>query len=220
MTSPSSPPAERPLRRDAERNRRLILDAAREAFAEDGLHVTLDAIAARAGVGVGTVYRRFADKESLIDALFEDRIADVVAVAEEALRHEDPWAGLVLWLEGFIAMQAADRGLKELLLSSGHGQERVAGARERLVPLVTRVVERAQKSGDLRPDLRPTDMPLLGHMLSGVADYTRCVSPEVYRRYVAILLDGLRVRREGPSELPAPPLDFDEIDTIMSTKGP
>jgi AcrR family transcriptional regulator len=220
MSSSPSPHAERPLRRDAERNRRLILDAAAEAFAEEGLHVTLDEIARRAGVGVGTVYRRFADKESLIDALFEDRVAEVVAVAEEALGHEDPWAGLVLWMDGFIGMQAVDQGLKELLLSSAHGQQRVAGARDRLLPLVTAIVERAQAAGELRPDLRATDMPMLGHMLSGVADYTRCVSPDVYRRYVGIVLDGLRVRRDAASELPIPPLDIEDVDAIMSTKGP
>jgi AcrR family transcriptional regulator len=218
MSPSPSAPAERPLRRDAERNRRLILDAAREAFADEGLHVTLDAIAARAGVGVGTVYRRFADKESLIDALFEDRIAEVVAIAEEASGHEDPWAGFVFWIEGVVAMQAADRGLKELLASSAHGHERVARAREHLLPLVTGIMERAQRAGELRSDLRANDMPLIGQMLSEVADYTRCVSPEAYRRCVGIVLDGLRERRDGASELPVPALEDDHVDAIMSAK--
>jgi AcrR family transcriptional regulator len=215
-----SPPAERPLRRDAERNRRLILDAASEAFADEGLHVTLDAIAARAGVGVGTVYRRFADKETLIDALFEDRIAEVVALAEEAFAHEDPWAGFARWIEGLTEMQAADRGLKEILLSTAHGQQRVARARERLMPLITSVIERAQRAGELRADLSATDMPMIGHMLSGVADYTRCVSPELYRRYVGIVLDGLRVRRDAASELTAPAPAIEDVDEIMCAKGP
>src|SRR5436189_117562 len=72
--APDATADRRPLRRDAERNRQRILQAAREVFAERGLGVTLDEIARHAGVGVGTVYRRFADKEALIDALFEDRI--------------------------------------------------------------------------------------------------------------------------------------------------
>src|SRR5437764_10603461 len=105
MTSSRQIEGARPLRSDAERNRRLILDAAREAFATGGLQVSLDEIARRAGVGVGTVYRRFADKEALIDALFEDSLGELVAQAEEALRDEDPWAGFVRWFEGFVGLQ-------------------------------------------------------------------------------------------------------------------
>ena len=82
----TSPPiSDRPLRRDAERNRQRILEAARDAFAEEGLSVTLDEIARRAGVGVGTVYRRFPDKEQLIEALFEDQMQAFVAMADECL---------------------------------------------------------------------------------------------------------------------------------------
>ncbi len=91
--------AERPLRRDAERNRRLILDAARELFEQRGLGVTLNDIAHHAGVGVGTVYRRFPDKEQLIDALLEDRIADLVGSAREGALDPDPWHGLTTFLE-------------------------------------------------------------------------------------------------------------------------
>ena len=85
--------SERPLRADAERNRRLLLDAARELFAERGLGVTLDDIAHRAGLGVGTAYRRFGSRAALIDALFEERLGEIVAVAKESLEVEDPWEG-------------------------------------------------------------------------------------------------------------------------------
>src|SRR5438270_6695856 len=85
---------ERPLRKDAERNRRRILDAAAELFAERGLGVTLNDIAHHADVGVGTVYRRFPDKDVLIDALFEERVEEMIALAEEALQDADPWRGL------------------------------------------------------------------------------------------------------------------------------
>src|SRR5215218_6134927 len=87
MSSPdatSTAARERPLRRDAERNRRRILEAAAEVFAERGLAVTMDDIADHAGVGVGTVYRRFPNKDLLIDALLEDRLAELVAMAERA----------------------------------------------------------------------------------------------------------------------------------------
>jgi AcrR family transcriptional regulator len=80
----------RPLRRDAEQNRQRILAAAREVYSERGLDVTLDDIARHAGVGVGTVYRRFPGKEALIDALFEDKVNSLLSLAEEALANLDP----------------------------------------------------------------------------------------------------------------------------------
>src|ERR1700761_4755874 len=91
--------SERPLRKDAERNRQRVLDAARELFAERGLGVSLDDIARHAGVGVGTVYRRFPDKEQLIDALFEERIGEMLSAAGESLEMPDPWLALVRFLE-------------------------------------------------------------------------------------------------------------------------
>src|SRR3954447_23938371 len=106
--------AERPLRRDAELNRQRILTAAADAFAEGGLGVTMDEIARRAGVGVGTVYRRFPDKELLVEAPFEQRIDEFVALAEAARDETDPFAGLVRFFETFLTVQAADRALKEV----------------------------------------------------------------------------------------------------------
>src|SRR5215472_4279290 len=89
----------RPLRRDAERNRQRILEAAAEVFTERGFAATLDEVARRAGVGVGTVYRRFPDKASLADALFTDRIDALVQLAERAQGEPDAWAGLTGFME-------------------------------------------------------------------------------------------------------------------------
>src|SRR4051794_39660878 len=114
-SSPTEARPDRPLRADAARNRARLLEAARALFAERGLAVTMDEIARHAGVGVGTAYRRFASREELIAALFDDRIEQVIANAERALEDPDPWHGLVAFLEGQTAMQAEDRGLKELL---------------------------------------------------------------------------------------------------------
>ena len=211
----SSPPSDRPLRRDAERNRQRILEAAREAFAEDGLAVTLDEIARRAGVGVGTIYRRFPDKELLIDALFEERIGEVVALAEAALSEDDAWEGLVGFLEGACALHADDRGLKEVALSGAHGMERVASARRQMLPLVTRLVARAQEQGSLRPDVEPTDMPLLQLMLGSLSECARDVQPEVWRRYLGILIDGLRTRRDAPTPLPRGALAPEQVQRTM-----
>src|SRR3954468_13526994 len=88
-------PGQRPLRRDAERNRQRILAAARTLFAEQGLGVSHDQLAEAADVAVGSVYRRFPDKESLIEALFAEEVDDVFAMADAALRIADPWEALV-----------------------------------------------------------------------------------------------------------------------------
>ena len=212
--------SERPLRRDAERNRQRILDAARAAFAEDGLSVTLDEIARRAGVGVGTIYRRFPDKEQLIDALFEARMNEMAAEAETALRSEDPWAGLVRFLEIATEQHACDRGFKEVALSGVHGRERVARARQLMFPLVSQLVARAQADGSLRPDLEATDLPLLQLMLGSLSDCTRDADPEAWRRYLGIICDGLRTRRDAPTPLEHGALDAEQTQTTMRTWRP
>src|SRR5215468_12232436 len=99
MADSREAPAPRPLRRDAERNRQLILRAASEVFTSRGLQASLDDVAQHAGVGVGTVYRRFPDKEALVEALFEERLDTMAGLAEQGLADPDPWAGLVFFLE-------------------------------------------------------------------------------------------------------------------------
>ena len=212
--------SERPLRRDAERNRQRILAAAREAFAEDGLSVTLDEIARRAGVGVGTIYRRFPDKEQLIDALFEDRMKEFAAEAERAMLADDPWTGLVSFMERATEQHACDRGFKEVALSGSHGLERVARARALMYPLVSKLVERAQADGSLRADVNPTDIPLLQLMLGSLSECTRNVDPDVWRRFLGIVTDGLRADRAGPTPLQRDALTPEETQTTMRSWRP
>lgn len=194
-----------PLRRDAERNRERILAAAQVLFAQRGLDATLDDIAREAGVGIGTVYRRFANKEELVDALFEDKLAGVLEVGQASLAHEDAWDGLVLWVEGVSGILARDRGLKAVLLSE-HGSDRFARARAQIVPLASAIVQRAKDAGVVRPDLAVTDIPVLEFMLTSAAELTEDVDPDLWRRYLVIVLDGLRVRRDAPSLLPVAPM--------------
>lgn len=208
----------RPLRRDAERNRVRILQAARETFATGGLSVTLDDIAAAAGVGVGTVYRRFPDKEALIDALFEERIAQIAEVAEAGHSAADPWAALVDYFEFGFAQQVADRGLKEVLLGSREGCSRVARARTRLLPAVTVLVERAHAAGVLRSDFTAQDIPVVMMMVSATIDVTRDVDPEFWRRPLSLLLDGLRADAAHP--LPVGPLSIERLDATMDRWRP
>jgi AcrR family transcriptional regulator len=205
--------APKPLRKDAERNRRRILEAAAEVFGERGLSATLDAVAERAGVGVGTVYRRFPDKETLVDALFEDRIEEIRAIAEEALAIEDPWDALVAFMERALALHCDDRALKELVFSTAHGQDRVAHARERIKPAVGRIFERAHASGRLRPDVDVNDLPILQLMVTAVIDYAQDAAPGVWRRYLAVMLDGLRAERTA---LTPASLTDGQLDDVMA----
>lgn len=219
MTNPTTTP-ERPLRRDAERNRQRILEAARDAFAEEGLSVTLDEIAHRAGVGVGTIYRRFPDKELLIEALFEDQINGFVEMADECLAFDDAWAGLLAFLERATERHACDRGFKEVALSGAHGLERCDRARQLMLPRMVALIERAQAEGSLRADLEPTDLPLLQLMLGSLSECTRDVDPEIWRRYLGILTDGLRTSRDAPSPLPRPALSPEQTQSTMRTWRP
>jgi AcrR family transcriptional regulator len=212
--TPATPSSDRPLRRDAERNRQRILQAAGEVFATRGLGVTMDDIAHHAGVGVGTVYRRFPDKELLIDALFEERIDTMVRVAEQALAEPDPWDGLVHFLERGVAEQAADRGLKELLLGTQHGRDRVGQARARLKPIVDQLIERAKSAGAVRQDFEGTDLAVIHLMLGASIDFTEHLAPETWRRYLEIVLEGLRPQ---PRPLTQPALDDDELELAMRT---
>jgi len=216
----SPPHSERPLRRDAERNRQRIIEAARAAFAEDGLSVTLDEIAHRAGVGVGTIYRRFPDKEQLIDALFEEGLTELAAEAQNALDADDPWAGLVDFLERANAHHACDRGFKEVALAGVHGLGRVARARELMFPLVAGLVARAQADGSLRADVEPTDIPLLQLMLGSLGECTRDADPDVWRRYLGIVLDGLRTRRDEPTPLKRGALTPEQTQSTMRAWRP
>lgn len=182
----------RPLRSDAERNRKRILEAARDVFAERGVAATLDDVAHRAGVGVGTVYRRFPTKETLAEAVFVDRLEELVALAERSLGAPSGWEGLTSFLRTVADMQAADRGLRDVVLGSGFGTRHFAEVGERMVPLIERLFARAQAEGKLRADASVNDMPIVMMLVSEVAHHSAGVRPDVHRRYLELLIDGLR----------------------------
>ncbi|MDN4520383.1 TetR/AcrR family transcriptional regulator [Mycolicibacterium austroafricanum] len=184
----------RGLRKDAERNRRRVLTAARELFAVKGMEASLNDVARHAGVGVGTVYRRFATKEELVEAIFGSAVDEVVCLAEAALRHEDSWEGFVWFVEHQCLLTATDRGLREMVYSRAYGGNRVERVRERLAPLMKELVGRARRDGYLRPDVESTDMPVIGLLAGTVGEWAGDVDPELWRRYVELLLEGMRCR--------------------------
>jgi AcrR family transcriptional regulator len=210
----------RPLRRDAERNRQRILEAASEVFTERGLDVSLDEVGRHAGVGVGTVYRRFRTKEELVEALFVDRIEAIAALAEEATQVPDPWSGLAGFMEEAATMLARDLGLRQMMMFATYGGDKCRYARQRNQPLVTKLVERAQAAGQLRSDLRPTDIPFILFVLTDAAQFASQVSPEIWRRYLTLVLDGLRPERAGVTPLPVRAMLPEEFEMTMRENAP
>jgi AcrR family transcriptional regulator len=212
------PAAHGSLRRDAAQNRERLLAAAAELFAERGLDVTLNDIAHHAGVGVGTAYRRFANKEEIIDALFEERLQDVADVAAEALDDPDPWHGLITFLERSLEMQFGDRGLNQIMNNSQLGDARVSDARDRIAPLIERLVERAKRAGAIRPDLDQSDIIFMQLGLSAIMDNSRTVAPDLYRRYLTLFLDGIRAERDTVTPLPAAALSANQTHLAMTRR--
>jgi AcrR family transcriptional regulator len=206
----------RPLRRDAQANRGRIVAAARAAFAAEGIDVPVEQIARRASVGMGTLYRHFATKEDLADAVMEDAFVEFVAAAERALAEEDAWAGFRGFLERVFALNAENRGLKDMIATREHGQARAEAMRRRMRPLVRRLIERAQEQGTLRPDFTPEDMPLVFSTGSRVIDLTADVAPDLWRRFLGMMLDGLRA--EAASPLPHAPLTWTQLNRVVGRR--
>jgi AcrR family transcriptional regulator len=212
----SDRPGGRPLRRDAERNRQRILTAAARLIAEHGLGVTHDHIAQAAEVAVGTVYRRFPDKSSLVEALFAEQVDAVVASARAALQIADPWTALTTFMTDILAMQAANRGLRELSSGSRHGLALGSYARTEIARVVTELLARAHDAGVVRGDVTEQDLALVPVMIGAVIQSARTVDPELWRRTLAIVLDGLRSVHHDP--LPGTPPDSSQLARVIGSE--
>ena len=204
--------ASRPMRKDAARNRELLLAAAREVFGERGLDASLDDVAARAGVGVGTAYRHFANKYELARAILGVRIDQMIELAEACAAEPDPWQGIVAFVDGAAEAQTADRGLREVLMGA-HDPAQMEQIHDRLTDPLRDLVARAKAAGALRDDASATDIGVVMMMLCTVADSTADVAPDLWRRYQPMLLAGLR----PGGALPQPPIAEADLREAMST---
>jgi AcrR family transcriptional regulator len=200
------------LRRDARRNRERLVASARDLFAAHGVDVPVEDITHHAGVGVGTLYRHFPTKEELLDAVLEDAFAELIAAAEEAAAADDAWAGFTGFLERALAAHAANRGLKDVLAAArgGQGAQRAEAMRARMRPLLRRMIQRAQEQGTLRADFKPEDLPLVFWTADRVIDRTAAVAPDYWRRFLGLLVDGLRADAATP--LSRPPLTRTQLE--------
>jgi AcrR family transcriptional regulator len=207
-----------------------IVSAAAEVFAERGLGATLAEVATRANVGVATVYRRFANKDDLILALFAERFAYWEQQAKRAAEADDVWAGFVSYFEESTEALVRDKGFRELVSGAytatagwarGTGPDRLyalfarteAAMREHHV----RLVRRAQEAGVLRADIAAADMLVLTLSVQATVSLAAAAHrPDIYRRVLGVVLDGLRPSRDAPTPLPVPPLTDDDLHTAES----
>ena len=181
----------RTLRSDARRNRDRLLREAVQAFSHDGPDVPLDAIAKRAGVGIGTLYRHFPTREALVEAAYRselDRLCEVVAALITA---EGPDAATRIWMDRFVEYMTTKRGMAEALrVVIASGINPFAHSRDRLIGAITALLDAGAAAGTLRSDVRPGDVMA---SLSGIS--LTAGEPEQRdqaRRMLDLLMDGLR----------------------------
>jgi AcrR family transcriptional regulator len=191
------------LRADAARNREAILGEARSTFAAQGLGASLEEIAARAGVGIGTLYRRFPTRSRLIAAALGDRLAEYAQVAADALADPDPWAGFCAFVQRTCELQAGNRGLAELLMMSLPAEREIERIRAQARERIGTLIERAKAAGQLRPDFAYSDLALLLMATGGVMHIFGADAPDAWRRFLGLAVNGVRAP-EG-TQLPGPP---------------
>lgn len=215
MSTTSCPDQEeRPLRADAVRNRERILATARRLFAERGLGVTLNDIAHAAGVGVGTVYRRFPDKDALIDALLSAKFETLSGLAARAAACPTAREAMRTYLVGALELRASDRALADVIVRGHPGSPAVMRDRDRIDAQMTALVEWAHREGVLRPGFAARDVPMLVVMVGAVADRTRACDPDLWRRYGQMLIDGI-CPPAAPDDLCGRPLERRELELAL-----
>jgi AcrR family transcriptional regulator len=203
------------LRADAQRNLVRVLDAAREVFAEQGIDAPVTEIADRAGVGVGTIFRRFPTKDDLLVAVVEQRTQQLIEAADLALESPDPGAALRGFMETATAMQISDVCWCE----AGADLFEREGIRELTDVLVGKIGElltSAQTAGQIRSDVRALDIPVLLMAVAKSGLMLEDAVPGAWKRYLAIVLDGLRPEAARP--LPRRPLSRRQFEVARRSQ--
>lgn len=161
-------------------------------FSERGVDASLEEIARRAGVGIGTLYRHFPTRQALVEALYEERIGEFLAIAADARSAPDAWDAFATFLERTVELHACDHLLKDVLAQYPAGDEGLAGAKEELRRSVEQLLTRARAEGALRPDFTVADLRLVFRSLTPLIEATAGTGPEAWRRHLHFVLDGLR----------------------------
>jgi AcrR family transcriptional regulator len=199
------------------RNRASLTGAAREVFAAQGLEAPLDQIARQAGVGIATLYRHFPTRVELIDEILADAVRTYVAIADEALDMDDPWAGLVLYLTETFRLSATNRGITELMSMRLPDSCQTEGFRTELFQKVVQVVSRARDSGAARQDITVEDIVLLTWANAGLVGAAGDIAPTAWQRHLGLVLAGLKASAEGDPI--AAPMTPEQVRAAMTARG-
>jgi AcrR family transcriptional regulator len=201
---------EKPLRRDAAENRQRLLSAAGRVFAEHGPDAGVDEVAREAGVGMGTLYRRFANKQALIDELVGELRRELLAIARTAATASDG-TGLEKLLFEAAELQAAQSGcLRRLWQYSDAEPEAMEETRRHIAQLL----KAAQRQGRVRDEITPADIAVMMWSVRGVIETTTAVAPKAWRRHLELLVAGMRPAGSAVAPLTEKPLTPAEIRKI------
>jgi AcrR family transcriptional regulator len=182
----------RPLRADARRNRERIIQAAKEVFSEQGIDAQMDDVAARAGVGVGTVYRHFANKDVLLGALVKDKFDSFIERARAALDEPDAWEAFCGLVWANAELMSKDVGLQDTLRRATAAWEYAEESRLELEAVTNKLIKRAQREGKLRKDFNVEELAMLMGGLCATMGTGAYPIAFDWRRHLEIMLDGLR----------------------------
>ncbi|WP_406049040.1 TetR/AcrR family transcriptional regulator [Kribbella sp. NBC_00889] len=188
-------PSMRPTRADAARNYDLLVTAAREAFTENGADTSLEEIARRAGVGIGTLYRRFPNRTALLEAVYVDEIQSVCDRAYGFAEELEPFEALAAWLRSFVGYAVSKKSLAgELTVALGKDSEFFQTCKVNVREAGQLLLDKAKASGEVRPELDLTDIM----RLVGGINMSRDMEPEQAQRLLDIVLCGLRPADSRP----------------------
>ncbi len=202
----------KPLRRDAELNLARILVAARDVFAEHGYEASMEQIAARAEVGIGTLYRRFPNKADLCAAVVEAATDRTRQIADEVLLEVAPGDAVFEFIRRCVDAPSSWRAATSRRPWSGGGADRALAA---LVPRIGRILETSQRAGTVRPDIVPTDLVVTLMSVRAIGDLCDDDGPGTSRRFLEFALDGLRPGQKTPEQ---PPMSVKELGRVLTDR--
>ncbi|WP_433234980.1 TetR/AcrR family transcriptional regulator [Streptosporangium sp. CA-135522] len=179
-------------RADAARNRELLIDAASAELSEHGLDVSVARIAARAGVAKGTVFNHFSSKEELVSAIFCEQLGALAATGEALLEHPDPRDALLRFVTAGAELQADDRSFCEAAIATSRDHPAIRAASDRLAQVAEKLTSRARQAGAIRADVTGHDIVLLLGAPTRIAAPLAAARPDLWRRYLHLIFDGLR----------------------------
>lgn len=195
----------KPLRADAERNRQSIICAAGSVFATEGTDVTLEHIAAAAGVGVGTIYRRFESIDKLVAVVLEEKMRRYADKTEEAATRAEtePWEAFQDMVLFTLEQQATDLAFSDVLLSSGTVSKPFDDEVGRALRASIQLIKRAKSAGAIRADFHHSDLLMMQHANAGLVRGTHHYAPEAWRRFADYMLQSFRSEVGQLTEPPA-----------------